>query len=206
MAKFRFRLRTLFVLIGIAALGLSVRHWYRRIQILPQQHHFSSLEAGYTAVRIQFPDAKNWSTGWTLWQHPMDRQAMEQALPYWEESIRHAQLADHYMQVSERPWIVLCAAPEDDPLPPLPDDDQELWLWWDAHLSAHVQYTGLNCRWGSYWDSPVNDRNLAFLNIDSGAFNQFLRLHDIWPGAEPSHAPEPAAARTSGGELSSPAR
>ena len=130
---------------------------------------------------------------------------MEQALPYWEKSIRHAQLADHYMQVSKRPWIVLFPAPQSDPLPPLPNDDQLLWLWWDTHLAAHVQRTGLNCLWGSYWDSAVNERNLAFLNIDSSAFNGFLRLYDIWPGAEAWQAPEPTAEPASRGELSSPA-
>jgi hypothetical protein len=189
MTNCRFRLRTLFILLAIVAIGLSIRGWFGRIQLLAQQHHYLSLEAGYTAVRIQFPDAKNWSTGWTMWPQPMDRKALVEALPYWEKSLRHAQLADHYRHVSERPWIVFCAAPERDVLAPLPDHDSQLSLWWDTRLSAHVQRTGLNCSWGNYWESAVSDRNLAFLNIDSRAFNQFLQLHDIWPGAEQADEP-----------------
>jgi hypothetical protein len=197
--RFRFRLRTLFILIGIVAIGLALQSWYRRIQLLPQEHHYLSLEAGYTAVRMQVPEARNWAPGWTMWERPLDRKMFEQAMPYWEKSLRHARLADHYMQVSKRPWMVLWPAPASDPLPPLPQDDQLLWKWWDTHLSAHVQRTGLNCSWGNYWDSAVNDRNLAFLRIDSSSFNRFLQLYDIWPGAEYFRA-QPAGAEPAGAE------
>ena len=73
----------------------SVWGRFRRFRILVQQHHYASLAAGYTAVRVQMPNDKQWVSGWrTQWEWPsplrMDRKAMKRAFPAWEQSIRPA--------------------------------------------------------------------------------------------------------------------
>ena len=185
--RWQFRLRTLFLLITIVALGLSAWTWHRQVQILAQEHHYASLAAGYTAASIQKPNDKQWIVGWrTLWEWPsslqMERGAMEQAFPYWEESVRHAKLRDHYLKVRERPWMMLCPAADTVQLAPPPNNDQQLSDWWDAQISPHIAASNLNRAWGSYPpDSSVADREIAILNIAPASFNRFLHLRDIMP-------------------------
>jgi len=100
------------------------------------------LAAGYTAVAAQ-------GTNGYPARLRIDRGSIERAFPHWEQSIKHAQLRDHYLDVRERPWKMFFAAPNRFQLAPLPNDDQQLSTWWNSQIAPHVAANGLE-PWGSY--------------------------------------------------------
>jgi hypothetical protein len=174
----RYRLRTLLIVIALLAVSLSI---WRRIQDckgLAQEHHYASLRAGYTAINMQglIYERVGAYTSPKTQGSSFDRATMTTVYPYWDDSIRHSQLADHYIQVTKKPWIAILPPPTVRSPPPLPADDADLLAWWEKHVANHVAYNGLDCSWGSYWDNAVNDRNLALLNARLGSFNRFLAL------------------------------
>ena len=158
----RYRLRTLLIVVALLAVSLSI---WRRIQDckrLAHEHHYSSLRAGYTAIKMQASS--------------FDRATMTTAYPYWEDSIRHSQLADHYIEVTKKPWIMFLPPPTVSTPPQLPAEDAALRAWWEKHVAKHVTYNGLDRHWGSYFDAAVSDRNLALFNAHPDSFNRFLAL------------------------------
>ena len=101
---------------------------------------------------------------------------MKTVYPQWVQSVRHSQLADYYMQVTVKPWIMLLPIPAFPALPKLPEDDTELQVWWQQNVAQHIKNNGLDCNWGSYSDGAVSQRNLALLNARPSSFNRFLAL------------------------------
>jgi hypothetical protein len=189
--RLSFRLRTLFVLVTLAALALAGYSRYRHLPLLAAQEHYAALRAGYIAVRIQKPDTPEWNAHWreyAKWLKPlsMDRQSIEAALPEWQESLRHAQLRDHYLNVLHRPWLILWPSPRPWSLPPLPTDDTQLAAWWEAQLAQHVKDNMLDGPWGTSYNSAMLNRQCDILNGARGfegapTFNTFLRLYNIMP-------------------------
>ena len=97
--RFRtFRLRTLLAIVSVVCLFFAVRQHMRRYQPIAHDHHYSALSHGYHAMALQ--------------DRSFRRQTMETVRPIWERSIRHSQLADHYMQVTKRPWIFFLPPPD----------------------------------------------------------------------------------------------
>lgn len=161
--RFRnFRLRTLLVFVAIVCVGLTVYQRVRHYQLLAHEHHYSALKAGYKAMQLQGSS--------------FNRSAMEAAYPHWEQSVRRSLLADYYIQVSQKPWIILLPAADFASLPVLPEDDADLPSWWQHHLATHVKHNGLDCNWGSYSDRATSERNVALLNVRPSSFNRFLAL------------------------------
>lgn len=134
--RWQFRLRTLLTLVTLIAVGLSVWTRYRRLRILAREHHNSTMAAGYTAVRAQ-------GVNGNPVRLRIDRGSIERALPHWEQSIKHAQLRDHYLDVCERPWKMFLAASNVSRLAPLPNDDQQLPTWSNSQIAPHVAANGL---------------------------------------------------------------
>ena len=180
----RYRLRTLLIVISLLAVSLSVWRRIHECRRLAQEHHYSSLSAGYTAIRMQglahehrYSELRGDYTVIKVEGSSFDRATMTTVYPYWEDSIRHSQLADHYLQVTKKPWIAIFPPPTVSSPPPLPAEDAALRDWWEKYVANHVAYNGLDCNWGSYFDDAVSDRNVALLNIYPGSsFNRFLAL------------------------------
>ena len=162
MRFFSFRLRTLLLVMALFAVGLSVWRQVQHCQSLAHEHHYLSLQAGYKAMEIQGSNR--------------DRSTMETVYPFWEQSIQHSQLADHYMRVTKRPWNMFLQPPTARALAPLPKQDAALQAWWQNNVADHVAYNGLERNWGSYQDDAVGNRNLALLNVRPASFNRFLAL------------------------------
>lgn len=179
----RYKLRTLLIVIGLLAVGLSVWRRIHECRRFAQEHHYASLQAGYTALQVQrlahehrYSELGIHYTAIKGHGASFDRATMAAGYPYWEDSIRHSQLADHYVQVAKKPWIAALPPPTISSLPPLPAEDADLRAWWDKYVAHHVVYNGLDCNWGSYFDDAVSNRNLALLNIHPDSFNRFLAL------------------------------
>jgi hypothetical protein len=162
MRFFRFRLRTLLLVMAVFSVGLSIWHQFQHYRSLAHEHHYLSLLAGYKAMEIQGSNR--------------DRSTMETVYPFWEKSIQHSQLADHYMRVTKRPWNMFLQPPTVGALAPLPKQDAALQAWWQNNVADHVAYNGLESNWGSYNNDAVSNRNLALLNVRPASFNRFLAL------------------------------
>jgi hypothetical protein len=179
----RYRLRTLLIVIAILAVGLSVWRRIHECRRLAHEYHYSSLRAGYTALKVQglayehrVSELRGQYTVIKEQRSSFDRATMTAAYPYWEDSIRHSQLADHYLQVTKKPWIALLPSPTVSSPPPLPAEDADLLAWWEKHVANHVTYNGLDCNWGSYLDDDVGNHNVALLNIYQGSAHRFFSL------------------------------
>ncbi len=200
----RYRLRTLLIVIAIVAVGLSVWRRIDECRHLAHEHHYSSLRAGYTALMVQGLafEHRDRETGepYTVIKEQgagFDRATMTAAYPFWERSIRHSQLADHYMQVTKRPWIAILPPPAVSSPPPLPAEDVDLRAWWEKHVANHVTYNGLDCPWGSYFDAAVSDRNLALLTVNSESMYRFMALSnpELFEDGDYRRPKRPAASR-----------
>jgi len=187
--RFSFRLRTLFVLVTILSLALAIWSRYRQLRLLAANEHYAALQSGYSAVRLQKPDTNEWNSYWKQhwkWLSPlqMDRKAIEAALPLWQSSLRHAQLRDHYLAATRRPWLLLWL-PNEAPPPRLPTDDRLLAEWWETQFGQHVRDNMLSEAWGTSANTSMLNRQCDILNgVDYSSdlhFNAFLRLREIMP-------------------------
>jgi hypothetical protein len=178
----RYRLRTLLIAITLLAVSLSVWRRIHDCRRFAHEHHYASLRAGYTAIKMQglalehHASLRGDYTAIKVQGSSFDRATMTTVYPYWEDSIRHSQLADHYMQVTKKPWIIFLPPPTVSSPPPLPAEDAALRAWWEKYVANYVAYNGLDCNWGSYFDEAVSDRNIALLNVHPDSFNRFLAL------------------------------
>ena len=148
-----FSLRSLLIVVAIAALCLG---YWRRSQDLRNeaaQYHLEALRSGYLAVRAQKPQSAAWDQEWrTTWKWPsplaMDRTSVSNAMPLWQQSIESVRNSQYCLYTSSRPWLFWSTPICKSRLPPLPSDDEDLGLWWEAEIAPHVATLGLNHAYG----------------------------------------------------------
>jgi hypothetical protein len=172
-------------LIAVGIVALCLGYWRRSQELRNQaaEYHLQSLRSGYLAVRVQKPQSAPWEADWRKsWKWPsplaMDRASVSNAVPLWQESIENARKSQYCLHASSRPWLFWSSPLAQSRLPPLPADDDDLGLWWDAEIRPHVDRLGLNQAYG-YSSGPDHlhlERDLA---IQNGA-QPDVRARFVW--------------------------
>jgi hypothetical protein len=173
MSKLRlsFSLRSLLIVVGIAAVFLGYWRRSQELRNLAAQYHVEAVRNGYVAVRGQKPQSAAWERGWRqtwTWPSPlaMDRTSVSNTVPLWQQSIDNARKSEYCLYASTRPWLFWSSPVAESRLPPLPSDDDDLVLWWATAIGPHVEALGLNQAfgWSSSPDHSHLERDCVFQN------------------------------------------
>ena len=161
---------------------LNARHKHNRY--LAARNHYDTVRYGYLAVRAQRPADREWDVSWRdSWKWPsdlkMDRQSVWAALPLWEQSIRHAQLRDHYSNISSNPLLMFLSPPAQSKLLGMPLEDANIATWWAEKISPHVAYNGLSESWGTSNNTEMLERQCRFM--DDSLDLPWYELRELMP-------------------------
>ncbi|KAA5546224.1 hypothetical protein FYK55_04865 [Roseiconus nitratireducens] len=157
----RFSPRTLLILSTVAVLFFTFYFRVRHLRNQAGEHHFAALDSGYQAAAIQRPiDLASEGA------HPapirMDHETVAEAAPYWQKSMHHARLRDHYLAAARRPWMPVSSLPAQPSPVSVPESAREIEPWWQAKFGDYLANN--NCFLSPYMGFSTEDRNLVLIH------------------------------------------
>jgi len=144
-----YRLRTLFVLITAAGLVLGFYIHAVRCGHRSYLKYCDSIDFAFRAIAIHTQESaakgtnlsSKMSYSYEEWSPTlsMDRATLHKTVQLWEDSINSTSEKEYHWSLRHCPWVFATTEPKKFELPQLPDQSDDLQLWWNENIKSYIE-------------------------------------------------------------------